>query len=152
MENSEIQQESILEKNELKLDSISLDFLAKIRKWTMFFSILGFIFIGLIALAGIFMLFAGSLFGSILGGVGGFVIFILYLAIGALYFFPIYYLFKFSENMKNALEKSEQITLTKAFDNLHSHYKFIGILTIVIISLYILIGIFAGIAGVASMF
>jgi len=152
MENSEIQQESSLEKMEMKLDSLSLSYLAKTRKWTMFFAVLGFIFIGLIALAGVFMLFAGSLFGGVLGGVGGVLVFILYLAIGVLYFFPIYYLFKFSENMKNALEKSEQTTLTKAFDYLHSHYKFIGILTIVILSLYILIGIFAGIAGMASMF
>lgn len=129
MENSENQQNLSIEKKELILDVKSQVFLTEIRKWSMFLAILGFIFLGLLVLIGLFIGLAGSFFGSYLGGIERFLIFFVYIIIGVLYFFPIYYLLKFSVNMKKALDQSEQKGLTVAFEYLKSHYKFIGILT-----------------------
>lgn len=63
----------------------------------------------------------------------------LYVLIGLIYFFPILYLFRFSNWTKKALMNKSSLDLSVALKNLKSHYKFIGILTIVIISLYILV-------------
>jgi hypothetical protein len=61
---------------------------------------------------------------------------------GLLYFFPVLYLFNFSKKMKNALSNNKTVDFTLAFKNLKSHYKFIGIFTIVIISMYVLMFLF----------
>ena len=152
MENSEIQQESTLEKNEMVLDKKSLTYLTETRKWTMFLAILGFIFIGLLAIIVLIVGLVGAGFGGLMGGSEILIILLVYIVIGVLYFFPIYYLLKFSVNMKKAIEQAEQKDLTVAFEYLKSHYKFIGILTIAILGLYVLIGIVAAIVGMASIF
>ena len=150
-----MQQDPILEKNEIVLDKKSLTYLTETRKWTMFFAVLGFIFIGLMVLGALFLMvfgMAGHGFGSNRGAMVGGAMSIVYLLFGFLYFFPIYYLLKFSVNMKKAIEQNEHKDFAVAFEYLKSHYKFIGILTIVILSLYILIGIIAAIVGMASIF
>ncbi|MCD4832175.1 MAG: hypothetical protein K8R31_00120 [Bacteroidales bacterium] len=152
MENSEVQQDSTLEKNEMVIDKKSLTYLTETRKWTMFLAILGFIFIGLLAIGVLILGLVGAGCGGLMGGSEMFIIFVVYIVIGVLYFFPIYYLLKFSVNMKKAIEQAEQKDLTVAFEYLKSHYKFIGVLTIVIFGLYILIGIVAAIIGMASIF
>jgi len=152
MENSEIQQSSVLEKKEMILDTKSLAYLTEIRKWAKFLAILGFIFLGLLVLLGFIFLSVGSFFGSFLGGIERILIFFVYLAIGALYFFPIYYLLRFSIDIKKAIEKTEQRDITTAFEYLKSHYKFIGILTIVVLCLYFFIGIIALIVGLYTAF
>jgi len=68
MENSEIQQDPILEKNEMVLDKKSLTFLTETRKWTMFLAILGFIFIGLLAIIVLIVGLVGAGFGGLMGG------------------------------------------------------------------------------------
>ena len=118
-------------------------YLKESAKWTKFLSILGFIGIGFMVIAALFM---GVIMGSVGGaynagamaGLSSGIITIVYLAMAALYFFPVMYLYKYSVRMKEALQSSNSDTLTEAFSNLKSHYKFIGVLTIVIISLYVL--------------
>lgn len=155
MENSEIQQNQMPEKSELVLSKESLKDLTETRKWTMFFAILGFVFIGFMLIGAIAMGMI-SLIGGTFAGFGEAyilgIIAIVYLALGVLYFFPVLYLLKFSTNMKAAIEQTEQNKLVLAFENLKSHYRFVGILTIVIISLYILLGIVFVFVGLASIF
>ena len=83
-------------------------------------------------------LFAGVMGAAAIGG-GGALFALLYLVIAGLYCVPIYHLYKFSTDMNEALQNRRTYTLDSAFESLKSHYKFIGIFTIVIISLYILI-------------
>jgi uncharacterized oligopeptide transporter (OPT) family protein len=68
----------------------------------------------------------------------GLVITIVYLILAALYFFPVYYLYQFSTRMKTALSTKKDDTLADAFEVLKSHYKFIGVLTVIVLSLYVL--------------
>lgn len=152
MENQEIQKTSSQDEPKLFMDEKSQTFLDETRKWSMFLAIIGFIFIGLIVLMGLIFVLIGSFFGSYLGGVERITILLVYILIGGLYFFPIYYLMKFSVNMKNALQQGKQQELTSAFEFLKSHYKFIGILTIVALSLYVVLGIVAVIVGAFAAF
>ena len=146
-----MQEKSAFETFELNLPPTILGFLKEISTWTYFLSILGFIGIGLMVLVGIFFSVA---MGSMPGGnpyenlgINMSYFGLIYIVLGLIYFFPILYLFNFSRKMKIALSSNNNDELTDAFSNLKSHYKFAGIFTIVVISLYILIIVVAMIAG-----
>ncbi len=135
------------------IDAQSKSYLETTAKWAYFLSIIGFIFIGFIVLGGIFfMLFMGGMAASsadagLMGGVG--FIGILYLLIGLLYFLPILYLFRFSSKMKQGLRDNHQVTVTEAFLNLKKVYKFFGIMTIIVLALYVVMIIGTLIFGAA---
>jgi len=95
-------------------------------------------------------IFAGAIFtkigstmpGEIMGKFGsafGIIVTVVYLLIAALYFFPIYYLNKFASNLKAALRNNNSQTLANSFEYLKSHYKYIGIMALTILSFYLLI-------------
>jgi hypothetical protein len=88
----------------------------------------------------VFALIAGT-FASLnpLGGTmgaGGFMQIVLLLGMVALYFFPCLYLFNFAKKMQLALRNNDQINLNDSLKNLKSNFKYVGILTIVMLSLY----------------
>lgn len=128
----ENQFESKLDKG-LCINDLSRDFLMETAKWTKLLSILGFIGI-------VFMVIGGVLLTTV------------YLVLAAIYVLPIYYLYNFSKNIKNALIFNNSNALDDAFLFLKSHYKYVGILSIVIISLYTLIVIGMILVGDAAAF
>lgn len=137
----------------LNLDPQNKTFLAETAKWAKFLAIIGFIFIALIVLVGIF---AGTLMATTFDATGmlsgGFFTFF-YILMSLIYFFPCWYLYKFASSMQNALKLDDQQQLTTSFMNLKSCFKFVGIFTIVILSIYglfLLIALFTGL-GAAFM-
>lgn len=146
--------ENMPEKRTLTLDESAVLNLETIRKWSLFFSILGFIMIGffvLLFLGMSFMPFAipgASAMGparfSFLGGAFALLITMV------LYFFPILYMYKFSVHSKNAVANLDQESAAIAFKYLKMHFQFVGILTIIVLAFYLLAGIIAGI-GAAIM-
>lgn len=138
---------------QLTLSDHAVAFLRETAKWTNFLSIVGFVLLGLLVLTaifgGAFLASAASEFGGGTEAIGGAFFTIIYLLVALLYFFPIYYLFKFARNMKAALQSKDEGTLTKAFEYMKSHYKFVGILTIVVLSFYVLIFLL-GLLGFAA--
>lgn len=146
-----MEQKSAFESFELNLQPAILGFLKETSTWTYFLSILGFVGIGLMVLGGFFFSVAMSLMpgGNPYEGLDIDMSYfgLIYIVMALFYFFPVLYLFNFSRKMKSALISNNNEQLTAAFSNLKSHYKFIGIFTIVIISLYVLIFVFAIIAG-----
>jgi len=138
---------------QLTLSDHAVGFLKETAKWTNFLSIVGFILIGLIVVmalfGGAFLASAASEFGGGTEAVGGAFFTIIYLLVALLYFFPVYYLFKFSRNMKASLHAKDEGALTKAFEYMKSHYKFVGILTIIMLSFYALIFLL-GLLGIAA--
>lgn len=144
--------------NNLTLNDQAVDALRISAKWTMFLSILGFIGIGFMLLFAVFMssvmaaiptttpgpdnMALGGMMGAMKGFMTG-----LYVIIAVIYFFPIHYLYKYSKGIKSAIESGNSDILCDALVHLKSHHKFLGIMAIVCISLYILffigIGIFA---------
>jgi len=148
-----MEETSAFEKFELQLDSAAKDFLKETAKWAYFLSILGFIGLGFLVLIAIF---AGAIFstiGNTVPGMGvygssfGAMMTFIYLLMAALYFFPIYYLYKFSSNTKKAFRDNDSGALTDSLGYLKSHYKFIGVLMVVLLGFYALIFVFAILAG-----
>ena len=138
----------------LIIDWRSKEFLKETAKWTKFLAILGFVGIGLMVLGSLVMLFAPSSLmsnGDFPFG-GKIFMMLLYLAFAVLYYFPISYLYQFSENTKKAIENNDNNAIRDAFEFLKSHYKFMGILTIILLSFYaIMIFIWLIGAGAAAM-
>lgn len=141
--------------SKLDISTQAISFLKETAKWAQFLAIVGFIFIGLMVIAAFSM---GAIFSSIpmvgssmgdnmLSGFGWMVT-VIYLIFAVIYFMPVYYLFKFSSNMKVAIQNNDTVVMTESFNYLKKHYRFIGILTIIFLSLYlffILIGVLGAI-------
>ena len=132
----------------IKIPQESIHFFKETGKWTKLLAILGFVFIG-------FMVLAAFTMGTIMTAFGGEESFPfqgifmggIYLVMALLYYFPIMYLYKFSTNIKQAFVSMDSENFNTAIKNLKSHYKYIGIFTLIIMVFYavLLIG-FAGVA------
>lgn len=133
---------SVSNEEGLRLSPVGVGYLLETAKWAKFLSVLGFIFTGLMVVGGLIASVTMSRFGGQAAIIG-----LVYIIMGAIYFFPILYLYKFSNDLKEALNRNESTQLELALGNLKSHYKFIGIFTIVIIGIYLLIFLFAGAAA-----
>jgi len=139
-----MEEKSAFESFELGINSNIKGYLKETSKWAYFLSIVGFICIFLIIIVGLVITFSkANIFGGTAYqrgytlGVG-----ISYIILALVYLFPMLYLFKFSSKMKTALKLDNNENFESAFLNLKSVFKYMGIFTIVIISLYILAIIF----------
>ncbi|MBN2669394.1 MAG: hypothetical protein JXR60_09200 [Bacteroidales bacterium] len=147
-------QESIIEKSfetanngQMTFQAEILSYIKEISSWAKFLSILGFVGLGLIVVVA---LFAGGVIAEQQGVPGfGIMFTIIYLLMALLYFFPIYYLFNFSSKAKTAIHEGDAIQMGEAFKNLKAHYKFIGILAIIVVGIYALVLVFGGLAFLA---
>ncbi|HXJ99551.1 MAG TPA: DUF5362 family protein [Gelidibacter sp.] len=146
-----MEEKSAFETFELNVSSTIMGFLKETSTWTYFLSILGFIGIGLMLLFGVFFSVVMGLIsgGNPYEGLGMDMSYfgLIYIVLALLYFFPVLYLFNFSRKTKLALKTNNNDDLTTAFSNLKSHYKFMGVFTIVVISIYILAFVIAMIGG-----
>jgi hypothetical protein len=136
-----------IQDQKIELQGASLLHLNEIRRWTSFLSILGFIAFGLILAIGIIMLFASSLTSSYAFGSMNFLgpwIGIAYIIVAIIYFFPILYLYQFSVHAKKSLlqinaAETSNAYMAEAINFLKKHFRFVGILTIVILGMYLLV-------------
>jgi hypothetical protein len=136
---------------DLHVDHESTSYLGEAAKWTKFLSIIGFIFCFLIIIVAFFVgaIFSSPVmdrYGGTASAIGAGSITLIYILIGLLYFFPCLYLFNFSTKMQAALRNNDQTQLNQSFKNLKSCFKYMGILTIIIIAIYLLVIIVAVVA------
>lgn len=136
---------------ENQLTYIAVVFLKESAKWSKFLAIVGFVGIGLMILAGFFMMFGMSSLGASNNMPFSMAAFsLVYLILAAVYFFPVYYLYQYGAKTTLALRSKNQQLLTDGLGNLKSHHKFLGIFTLILISIYGLFFVFAIIAGILS--
>jgi hypothetical protein len=154
--------ENSLENKKVEIGQEALGYLDTTRKWTMFFAILGFIGLGLMLVfslvAGTFLsAFTSSMSGmsgmdSVEGmegvkaasGIAGIMFFVVMLVFAVIYFFPLLYLLKYSQHSKRAVANCDSNEMTLAFKNLKSYWKYMGILVIILLSVYLIIFLIAG--------
>jgi heme/copper-type cytochrome/quinol oxidase subunit 2 len=138
--------ETSSEDRKIEMGSEILDSLNSTRKWTTFLAVLGFIFLGLIIVAGL----ATSLFLTTFNtteanlGIPESLMILIFIVIGAIYFFPVFFLFRFSRNMRDAIQNLDQQKLQKGFRNLRLYFTYIGIMVIVVLTIYVVALLFAG--------
>ena len=127
----------------IELNEDSISHLRETAKWANFLAILGIIVLSLMVLGGIFM----TLIATAVLPIGGIFMFFIYLVFAAVYAVPIYYLYKFAQTTKYALNSLNSFQLAEALGYLKSTFKFMGILAIAMLCLYALIFMFGGVLG-----
>ncbi len=149
MENTEIldefQNPSSKDESSLHIHKDMYEYLNTAAKWGNILAIIGFVMTGLGALFGLFGLVAIGAMAttSELGMISGlstlmWVGLLVYFAILGLYILPLLYLSRFASNLKTALYADNQDKLAVSFENLGKLFKFLGILTLVVIGVYII--------------
>ncbi len=147
------------ENGQIELSNQAIDYIRESAKWGTFLSIVGFIFIGLLVIIALFVGVFFSAMGSDIPGTEdlammGPLLTVFYLILAGLYLYPTLKLYQFSNKAKKAIANNNSVTMTESLGNLKSMFKFMGIMTIVILGLYallILFGIIGGAIGMATM-
>jgi hypothetical protein len=124
----------------IELNDVAINALRVSAKWSLFLAIIGFIGIGLMIIGAIFLsTIMGALpsNGSPIMEMKG-IVSVIYIIFAALYFPPVYYLFKYATDMKIALQNQDSVEIGEALNYLKSHHRYLGISMIVIMSLYVL--------------
>lgn len=132
----------------LYLDDIAIEHLRGARKWSNFLSIIGFVLIGIMILIMTAFLLLGT-FVSSNDNLVRFTSFVQIVPIALMiiiYGFPIYYLYQFGKYSSTAINNYDSDAIGLAFKYLNLHYRFMGILVIVVLAFY-LIAIVVMLAG-----
>ena len=138
--------ETPLENRKIEIEQETIKHLNTTRKWAMFLAIIGFIILGLIIIIG---LIAGTFLTAFNSGgkdlgIPESLMFVPILLLAVIYFFPVLFLFRFSKHTSHAVQTLDKMEFHKAIKNLKSFFVYIGVLIIIILSLYIVVLIVAG--------
>jgi hypothetical protein len=138
--------EAPLETRKIEIEHETLKHLNTTRKWAMFLAIIGFIFLGLVLIIGII---AGTFMtafntGEKDLGIPDSLMFIPVILLVVLYFFPVLFLFRFSKHTSHAIQNLDKQALHKGLKYLKLYFAYIGILIILVLSVYIVVLIMAG--------
>ena len=113
-------------------------------KWANFLAIMGFIGSGLVLLCGLFFGVMMSAISTFAGPRGRFptgfagIISVFYIAGAIICFIISRHLYRYAGSIKNGIEFQSAEQVSNAFQNLHSFFKWKGIILIVVLALYIL--------------
>ena len=136
----------------LSIDPVIKSHLSETARWGKFLAIVGFIMCAIIIVAGVALASTlgnvdrtyGNDLGSSFGSTFGPVFIVVYILIAILYFFPCLFLLRFPNKMKAALAADNQDDLTVSFQNLKVLFRYLGILTIIVLAFYVLGLLFGG--------
>ena len=132
----------------LEFDQQAASYITESDKWSRFLAIVWFILCGLFIL---FALFAGSLIASLYNntlyggagaGLGGMMV-VIYLIFAAIQVIPNIFRYQFATKALRAIRTNDQALLNESLGKLKTYNKYWGILTIIILSIYVLIFLFA---------
>lgn len=140
----------------LSIDYTSKTHLTEAAKWARFLAIVGMIFLTFLLFAGLYLSVTlaslesgfdsdngrtGPMIGAGLGSA------FIYIVIAVIWFFPLFYLLRFSTELRKALDGENQEILNAAFQSLKVCLRYVGIVTIIILVIYAL----AFIIGISAM-
>jgi hypothetical protein len=125
-----------------------IEHLRATKPWVRFMSVIMFIFAALIFLGGLLMMLMPSgMSGFGLGPLVG----IIYIVMSGLYLAPAFFLHQFASSINDFLNGGGDSAMENALGSQKSFWRFVGILTLVVICIYGLIFLFA-ILGAMSAF
>jgi hypothetical protein len=131
----------------LSVDPAGKAHLTEASKWARFLAIVGMVFLGLMVVFGLFM---ATMVSSTMGQFGspgysasifsafGPSIAIIYIIFAVIGFFPLLFLLRFANKTRAALAGNDQEALNTAFQNLKAYLRFIGILVIIWLALFVI--------------
>ena len=144
----------------LSIDPVTKAHLGETTRWARFLAIVGMVLLALGVVGVIFFATYMSSFnamGNSYGTTGypfagfGITFALFYIIILAVWFFPLLFLLRFANRMRVALNGNDQQALNVAFQNLKITFRFVGIVTIIVLALYAIMIIFA-LIGTAAFY
>ena len=119
---------------------LMIEHLRATKPWVRLMSIVLFISVGLILVGAVVIL----LVPTTMGGSGlSLLIAVVYLALGGLYLFPAYFLHQFASAIRNLDQGGGDVAMEEALRSQKSFWRFVGIMTLVVICIYAIIIVFA---------
>ena len=146
----------------LSIDPLTKSHLSEAAKWARFLAIVGMVVLVLMIIFGLF--FSSMMAASsnpfeepVEGGSGlmsgfGVGMAILYIFLAAIWFFPLLYLLRFANGIRASLQGNDQNALNVSFQNLKSCFRYVGIITIILLVFYALIFTLAILGSVGGIF
>ena len=135
---------SLEETPKLTIDETAFEHLRQARKWAAFLSVLALSLMGIVAVV-MAITTISALGSAILTIVPLFLILIIY-------FFPVWYLYQFSRYAKQAVTQVDSLALTTALGYLKKHYRYMGILFLIAMVMYIISAIVIGVNDGVNLF
>lgn len=131
-------------------------YLVSSAKWAKFLSILGFIYIAFIVIgafsAGSILGAMGSMGGrNMAGALPGAFITGSYLVFAAIYFFPVFFMFKFASSALKSVENNDQHQMESSFHNLKRMYQYVGIFTVISLAIALIAFVVLVVGGASMM-
>lgn len=141
----------------LSIDPLTKAHLSETARWARFLAIVGMISLALMILFGlIYSIWISSMVDSMQNQVGfqpraystglaagSAFVFILMAVVG---FFPLLYMLRFANQMRTALYGNDQESLNTSFQNLKRYFRYLGIITIIGIGLWVIWLLVVGVA------
>lgn len=121
---------------------LMVEHLRATKPWVRFMSVIMFISVGLMFLLGAAMMLMPSPAGMRSVGFGP-IVGIIYFIIGAFYLVPGYFLHQYASSIQDFLNGGGDSAMENALGSQKSFWRFVGILTLVVICLYALVFFFA---------
>ncbi|MFT3740197.1 MAG: DUF5362 family protein [Breznakibacter sp.] len=126
----------------LTLTSDAENFLVTAARWSKFLGILGFISSGLVVISAMFVGMVMTMLSAFAGAAAmpfpPIVVSLVYVVIGAVYFFVALFLYKFGSNAGTALKTRRESYLEDSLKSLKLHFTIMGVLAIIGLSLMVL--------------
>lgn len=134
---------SVFENFEIQLPTEARDFLRSAASWALFLSIMGFIILAFSLIGAFGMMIGASAvnenpmvtkeMSSVMLGGG-----LVGVVLTVLFFVPIFNLYKFSSNTKQALDINDTLAISESFRSLKRHFMWTSLLTLFSIIVYII--------------
>ena len=131
--------------------------LAATKPWVRFMSVITFVCAGFMLIAAAGMVMMGSMGAMSKGGaafpftgVMGFGIAVIYAALSLIYIFPGVKLWKYANAIGMLIQSGREGDLVAALNHQRSFWKFVGILVLSMLVLYLVIIVFVTVGGVAA--
>ena len=143
----------------LTIDPLTKSHLSETAKWARFLAIVGFVFLLLMVLAGIYSTVTINRFEDSyreMGGLGstgmmgsaGAGVAVMYIIMPVIWFFPLLFTLRFANQMRSALQNNDQELLSASFQNLKVCYRYLGVITVIFLVL-IALSLLFGMIGLA---
>jgi hypothetical protein len=121
--------------------------LRQTKPWVRFVSVIMLIASAFMVLGGAFMMLAGA---AATPGTPGAFLGLIYMVMAVLYIVPAVFLWRYADRIDIFLRQRSPRTLASALEAQKSFWKFVGILTLIVLCVYAFAILFAIFAGVAS--
>jgi hypothetical protein len=115
------------------------EMLRQTRPWVLFLAILGFIGCGLFVLVGLFAMLASAASSYSRHSEFALLGMLIYLLLAVLYFVPSYYLLKYGGGIRRFLDSGQAAEMENALSYQKSFWRFVGIMTIIVLSIYLIV-------------